>query len=171
MWGRPVDREAAVSEQIMIEAVRKAMAREGIQEDVLVVGEFYPRGHTEGGFVGGLAGGGLAGAGGNLIGAVGTVAGYLSGAHAADAARGLPKRMLVGVTAQAVYGFVERDRRTEPGDLVFRVPRDELTTKVHQRVNVRVLELIEERTGATIELEGSRIPATHSHDVIRELGH
>ena len=31
--------------------------------------------------------------------------------------------------------------------------------KVHQRVNVRVLELIHPETGSKIELEGTRIPA------------
>jgi hypothetical protein len=165
------DVETALSEQRMIEIVREAMTREGIQEDVLVVGEFYPRGHTGAGFVGGIAGGSIGDAGGDLVGAVGTVAGYLAGAHAADGAQGLPKRMLVAVSPQAVYGFVEHSRRKEPGNLIFRVPREELKTKVHQRVNVRVLELLEERTGAAIELEGNRIPLTHSHDVIRELGH
>jgi hypothetical protein len=160
-----------VSEQKMIEIVRDAMAREGIDENVLVVGEFYPRGHTGAGFVGGMAGGSVGDFGGNLAGAVGTVAGYLAGERISDDARGMPERMLVAVSPQAVYGFVEHSRRKEPGNLVFRVPRDELETKVHQRVNVRVLELIEVRTGAAIELEGNRVPLTHSHDVIRELGH
>jgi hypothetical protein len=160
-----------VSEQKMIEIVRDAMAREGIDENVLVVGEFYPRGHTGAGFVGGMAGGSVGDFGGNLAGAVGTVAGYLAGERISDDARGMPERMLVAVSPQAVYGFVEDSRRKEPGNLVFRVPRAELETKVHQRVNVRVLELIEVRTGAAIELEGNRVPLTHSHDVIRELGH
>ena len=42
--------------------------------------------------------------------------------------------------------------------------------KVHQRVNVRVLELIDAATGARIELEGNRLPVTHSKDVIQALG-
>ena len=41
--------------------------------------------------------------------------------------------------------------------------------KVHQRVNVRVLELIDEATGSRIELEGSRLPVTHTKDVIELL--
>ena len=44
-----------------------------------------------------------------------------------------------------------------------------LTVKVHQRANVRVLELIEDASGSTIELEGNRIPITHSKDVIEAL--
>jgi hypothetical protein len=160
-----------VSEQSMIDVVRAAMARDGIEEDVLVVGEFYPRGHTGGGFVGGMAGGSVGDVGGSLAGSVGTVAGYLAGAHLSDEASGLPERMLVAVSPQAVYGFVEHTRHQEPGNLVFRVPRDSLSTKVHKRVNVRVLELVDERSGAAIELEGSRVPVTHSHDVIRELEH
>jgi len=36
-------------------------------------------------------------------------------------------------------------------------------------VNVRVLELIEDATGARVELEGNRLPMTHSKDVIQAL--
>lgn len=52
---------------------------------------------------------------------------------------------------------------------MFAVPREGLTAAVHQRVNVRVLELIQDESGARIELEGSRIPVTHSKDVIDVL--
>jgi hypothetical protein len=37
-------------------------------------------------------------------------------------------------------------------------------------VNVRVLELIDNASGARIELEGNRLPVTHSKDVIHVLG-
>ena len=77
--------------------------------------------------------------------------------------------MLVGVSATNVYGFAGRSRRAEPSDLVFQVPREGLTVKVHQRVNVRVLELIDESSGSRIELEGNRLPITHSKDVIQHL--
>ena len=40
---------------------------------------------------------------------------------------------------------------------------------MHQRVNVRVLELIHEDTNSNIELEGNRLPLTHTKDVIDEL--
>ena len=40
---------------------------------------------------------------------------------------------------------------------------------MHARVNVRVLELIDAATGSRIELEGNRIPLTHSKDVIHNL--
>jgi hypothetical protein len=49
------------------------------------------------------------------------------------------------------------------------VPRAGLQTKVHQRVNVRVLELVDEESGSQIELEGNRLPITHTKDVIDEL--
>jgi hypothetical protein len=52
---------------------------------------------------------------------------------------------------------------------VFRVPRENLTVHVHKRVNVRILELVDESSGSRIELEGNRIPLTHSKDVISEL--
>jgi hypothetical protein len=158
-----------MSEQKMIEVVQAAMVHEGIDDEVIAVGEFYPRGHTGGGFVGGMLGGSAGESAGSLAGSIGTVGGYLAGTHASDDASGLPAKMLVAVSPQVVYGFAARTRHEEPDSLAFRVRRDALSVKVHQRVNVRVLELIDEHGGSAIELEGSRVPATHSHDVIREL--
>ena len=40
---------------------------------------------------------------------------------------------------------------------MFRIPRRDLEVKVHKRVNVRILELIETSSGARIQLEGNRI--------------
>ena len=79
--------------------------------------------------------------------------------------------MLVGASDTMVYGFTmpAGGRRGEPHDLVFQVPRDGLRVMVHNRVNVRVLELIHDESGSTIELEGNRLPITHSHDLIRFL--
>jgi hypothetical protein len=101
--------------------------------------------------------------------AVGTAAGSLAGMHASDAASGLPDTMLIGVTATTVFGFAGRSRRKVPTDLAFEVPRAGLRAEVHQRVNVRVLELVDEASGSAIELEGNRLPVTHSKDVIDAL--
>ena len=49
------------------------------------------------------------------------------------------------------------------------MPRAGLEVKVHKRVNVRVLELIDQESGAAIELEGNRIPVAHTKDVIQAL--
>jgi len=57
-------------------------------------------------------------------------------------------------------------RPTRP---IFRLERARLETKVHQRVNVRVLELIDRETGARIELEGNRIPTLHTGPVLDAL--
>jgi hypothetical protein len=159
-----------MSEENMVKAVQEALAARGISDEVIAAGQFNPRGHTGGLFAGGLAGselaGDLGGAGGDAVGlAVGSVAGM----HAADAASGMPAFMLIGVTATTVYGFAGRSRSKVPSDLAFEVPREGLTAKVHQRVNVRVLELIHEDSGSKIELEGNRVPLTHSKDVIEAL--
>jgi hypothetical protein len=153
----------------MVEAVQGALTARGIDDEVIAAGQFNPRGHTGGLFVGGLAGGE---AGGKLPGvgdAIGTAAGSVAGMRAADAASGLPDTMLIGVTATTVYGFAGRSRREVPTELAFQVPRAGLDAKVHQRVNVRILELIDEASGSTIELEGNRLPVTHSKDVIEAL--
>jgi hypothetical protein len=129
---------------------------------VVAAGQFNPRGHSGSLFVGALAGDDVAGG-------VGFAAGSLAGMHAAGVARRLPSRMLVVVTPTTVYGFAGASRRKQPTDLAFEVPRAGLTVKVHQRPNVRVLELIHDESGSRIELEGSRVPLTHSKDVIEAL--
>ena len=158
-----------MSEASMVEAVRGALVARGIDDEVVAAGQFNPRGHTGGLFVGGLAGGEAGSALGGAADAVGTAAGSLAGMNAADAASGLPETMLVGVTATTVYGFAGRSRHAVPTELVFQVPRSGLQAKVHQRVNVRVLELIDEASGSAIELEGNRLPVTHPKDVIEAL--
>ncbi len=159
-----------MSEEKMVAAVQAALRTRGIEEEVIAAGQFNPRGHSGGLFVGGLAGdevGGLLGGGAGE--AAGFAAGSLSGMHAAGAVSGLPDKMLVGLTATTVYAFAGASRSKEPTELAFQVPRDGLTAKVHQRPNVRVLELIHEDTGSRIELEGNRLPITHSKDVIEAL--
>jgi hypothetical protein len=158
-----------MSEEIMVEAVRGALAARGIEDEVIAAGQFNPRGHSGGLFVGGIAGDEAGSRLGGVADAVGTAAASLAGMRAADAASGLPDTMLVGVTATTVYGFAGRSRRAVPTELAFQVPRAGLTAKVHQRVNVRILELIDDASGSTIELEGSRVSVTHSKDVIEAL--
>jgi hypothetical protein len=158
-----------MSEEAMESAVQQALAREGIDEQVLAAGQFNPRGHSGSMFVGGLAGSEVGEVGGSVGEAVGTGAGVLGGMRANEASSGMPQWMLVGVTADAVYGFDGRSRSKTPGAMVFRADRTGLEVKVHQRVNVRVLELIHPESGSRIELEGSRVPVAHTKDVISAL--
>jgi hypothetical protein len=118
-----------------------------------------------------LLGGELGDAFGDVGSAIGLGAGMLGGMKANDQSRGLPRLMLVGASPSTVYGFHmgKGGRRAEPRELLFRVPRNDLDVKVHGRVNVRVLELIEPSTGTKVELEGSRLPITHAHDLIKYL--
>lgn len=158
-----------MSEESIIAAVQKALEGLDIDDRIEAAGEFNPRGHTGGLFAGGLAGGAAGGAiGGNAGDALGVGLGSIAGMHASDEASGLPGTMLIGVSSGTVYGFGAKTR-SKPTDLVFRLPREHLEVKVHQRVNVRVLELIHAESGSTVELEGNRIPLTHSKDVIDAL--
>jgi hypothetical protein len=159
-----------MSEEQMAGLVQGALAARGITDEVLAAGQFNPRGHTGGMFAGGLAGseaGGLLGEAGE---AAGLGVGSVAGMRAADARSGLPASMLIAVSATMVYGFAAATRHSEPTSLVFQIPRAGLTVRVHQRVNVRVLELIDNASDARIELEGNRLPVTHSKDVIHVLG-
>jgi hypothetical protein len=153
----------------MVELVQDALRDRGVDDRIIAVGQFNPRGHTGGLFVGGLVGSDAGGALGAVGEGVGLGAGSLAGMKAADAASGLPGNMLVGVSESTIYGFAAKTRHDEPTDLAFQVPRSDVTAKVHQRVNVRVLELIDEESGSRIELEGNRLPVTHSKDVIELL--
>jgi hypothetical protein len=158
-----------MSEEEMVESMESALTELGVSEKIEAVGQFQPRGHTGSMFAGGLVGDSLTSSLGGLGDAVGTVGGAMAGARIHDASSGLPANMLVGVSATHVYGFSARGRRAVE-DLVFRVDRSNLTVKVHQRVNVRILELIDATTGSNIQLEGNRIPLTHTKDVIDVLG-
>jgi hypothetical protein len=158
-----------MSEEGMERAIQQALARDGIDEEVLAAGQFNPRGHSGSMFVGGLAGSEIGEAAGAAGEAVGTVAGVSGGMRANAASQGMPQWMLIGVTANAVYGFDGRSRSKAPGAMVFKPERSGLEVKVHQRVNVRVLEPIHSETGSRIELEGSRVPVAHTKDVISAL--
>jgi hypothetical protein len=153
----------------MVELVQDALRERGIGDQIIAVGQFNPRGHSGGMFVGGLLGGDAGGGLGSLGESVGVGAGSLAGMRAADASSGLPASMLVGVSETTVYGFAARTRHSEPTELAFQVPRSGVTAKVHPGVNVRVLELIDDESGSRIELEGNRLPVTHSKDVIEVL--
>lgn len=153
----------------MVTAVQTALAQHGVDDEIVVAGQFYPRGHTGGMFAGGMVGGEAGDMLGGVAGGIGVGAGSIAGARAADAASGLPSNMLIGVSSTRVYGFAARNRRDTPTQLVFEAERAGLTVKVSQRVNVRILELIDTASGSRIELEGNRLPVTHSGDVISAL--
>jgi hypothetical protein len=157
-----------MNEPEMVEAMDSALSELGVSEKIEAVGQFMPRGHTGAMFAGGLIGDSVTGSLGGIADSVGTVGGSMAGARIHDASSGLPDNMLVGASASHVYGFAAKGRREIDG-LVFRVARADLTVKVHARVNVRALELIDATSGSRIELEGSRVPLTHSKDVIEVL--
>jgi hypothetical protein len=165
-------RGEGMSERTMVESVETALRELGDSQAVTAAGQFQPRGHTGSMFAGGMIGDSLAGGSGGSGGmadSVATAGGALAGARMHDAASGLPPNMLVGVTSTHVYGFDAAHRSSPAGALVFRVSRDRIEVKVHQRVNVRILELLDSSTGSSIQLEGNRIPLTHSKDVIDVL--
>jgi hypothetical protein len=69
-----------------------------------------------------------------------------------------------------VYGFdTHREHEREPTDLLFRLPRSRLEVRVHPRVNVRVVELIDGTSSSRVELEGERLPGFHVSGVIDAL--
>ena len=136
-----------MNEQELIERTTEVLAASGAPENVEAAGIFNPRGHTGSMFAGGIVG---------------------DGAKVHDATTGLPEWLVVAVTPTSVVGF-DTDGRRRPTRPIFRFARSELETKVHQRVNVRILELIHKDTGSSVQLEGNRIPLLHTKDVIKAL--
>ena len=108
----------------MFETAQGALSAWGIDDQLVAVGQFYPRGHTGGGFAGGMIGGDVGGRIGGLAEGIGLAAGYSAGTRAHDAATGLPENMLVGASASTVYGLAVSHRNSEPSALVFQVLRD-----------------------------------------------
>ena len=157
-----------MNEQELLERCGAVLAEQGVEEEVVAAGIFNPRGHTGAMFVGGFAGDSVGGALGQLGASVGTAGGALAGAHAHDAASGLPEWVVVAVTPASVLGL-DTDRRRRPTRVVFRLDRARLEVNVHQRVNVRVLELIDGESGASVQLEGNRVPTLHTGDVFKVL--
>ncbi len=158
-----------MSEDEIIERAQQALRDAGVDDELVAAGEFSPRGRSGASFIGGVAGS-EAGSmiGGGVGDAVGLVAGVAAGGRAVDAASGMPAYVVVGVSDTMVYGLA--GRRNHPShDVVFEIPRADIEVEVHQRMNVRVLELIHRSNGDRIELEGNRLPVTHSKDVIDHL--
>jgi hypothetical protein len=108
-------------------------------------------------FAGGLAGDSAGGTLGTLAGSIGTAGGALAGARLHDAASGLPEWLVVAVTPTFVFGF-DTDKRRRPTRVLFRLERNRLDTAVHQRVNVRILELTDRETGATSSWKATGSP-------------
>ncbi len=53
--------------------------------------------------------------------------------------------------------------------MVRSLERSSLEARVHRRVNARILELVDRETGASVQLEGNRVPTLHTGDVIKAL--
>jgi hypothetical protein len=153
-----------MNEQEMVNRVQAALAQNGVDDRVEAAAIFLPRGHFAGAFAGGFIGDELVGGG------IGAAGGALAGMKAVDAAASTPERCMVAVTPGKVYGFdTERGKGGRvPTRVVFAVDRAALEVKVHQRFNVRVLELIG-ADGAAVELEGPRLPGFHAGAVIGAL--
>lgn len=158
-----------MSESRMLAAVNAALRREGFDDETIAAGQFAPRGATGGMFSGGMVGDEVGGLMSSPADSVGTVGGALAGAHGVARSRGLPSAMVVGVSEGWVYGFAGRSRSREPRELVFRLTRAGLAVSIRQRLNVRTVTLISGDGTTRVELEGNRLPITHSKDVIDEL--
>ena len=79
---------------------------------------------------------------------------------------------MLAVSAKRIYGLAGYGEgfAIRPGAVFAVLRRDEVETKVHERVGVRVLEIVETGSGAALELETARLGGWHGTDVLRLLG-
>ena len=143
------------------------------QDDVLLAaGVFQPRG-TQAGMSGGAAvGGSLAhGVAGMALTAAGMVAGERAGQTVASGTP-TPRWTVLAVSSERIYGLTGYGEgfAIRPGAVFAVLRRDEVETTVHERVGVRVLEIVETGSGAALELETARLGGWHGADVLRLLG-
>ncbi len=104
-----------------------------------------------------------------------TAAGMAVGQHAAQTTAGdlhTPRWTVVAVSAERIYGLTGHGEgfTIQPGEGFAVLRRDEVETKVHERVGVRGLEILETGSGAALELETARLGGWHGSDVLRLLG-
>jgi hypothetical protein len=150
-------------------ALDEALAASQLDDQMVAVGLFSPRGSSGGMIAGGLVGDVV---GGGLGGAVGSALGGLAGANAGRKVSGdihnLPKDLIVGVSKEWVYGASMPGRKA-PSMLLFRVTREGLVATTKDRVSVRILELQVLGDAEPVRLEGNRNPMTGAKSVISEL--
>ena len=133
----------------MVKAVQAALDTHGIDDTIEVVGQFEPRGSTGSLFAGGMIGSEVGGAFGEVGDGSRSGGGGDRRVVPRTRSREACRRRCSSArpSRRSTASRCDGGRRKEPHDLVFRVPRDDLTVKVHARVNVRVLELINPETG------------------------
>jgi hypothetical protein len=149
-------------------ALDEALAASRLDDQMVAVGLFSPRGSSGGMIAGGLVGDVVGGLGGVVGSALGDLAGASAGRKVAGDIHNLPKDLIVGVSKEWVYGASMPGRKT-PSILLFRVTRDGLVATTKDRLSVRILELQVLGDAEPIRLEGNRNPMTGAKSVISEL--
>ena len=149
-------------------ALDEALAASKLDDQMVAVGLFSPRGSSGGMIAGGLVGDVVGGLGGVVGSALGDLAGASAGRKVAGDIHNLPKDLIVGVSKEWVYGASMPGRKT-PSILLFRVTRDGLVATTKDRLSVRILELQVLGDAEPIRLEGNRNPMTGAKSVISEL--
>ena len=149
-------------------ALDEALAASRLDDRMVAVGLFSPRGSSGGMMAGGLVGDVVGGGLGVVGSALGDLAGASAGRKVAGDIHNLPKDLIVGVSREWVYGASMPGRKT-PSILLFRVTRDGLGATKKDRVSVRILELQVPVDAGPIRLEGNRNPMTGAKSVISEL--
>ena len=152
------------------------MAREATGDDEIVVaGDFQPKGMTWKVAAGAAAGSALGGAvsGGDVGQAIGTTGGMVAGRYAATSGA-LPPVVVLAASPSKLYIMTTNNGKgpilAKGLLLIDTVHRDNLDVHLKQRVTTRTAVITDNTTGHVFKLEGKRVLFHHMNDMLNALG-
>ena len=150
------------------------MSREATGDpDVVVAGDFQPKGMTWKRAVGAAAGGAAGGAvGGDVAQTIGVLGGYAAGSYAATSGK-LPPVVVLAASPTTLYLMMTNNGKgiiLAKSLVVFdKLSREHLSVELKQRVNTRTAVIKDESTGHEYKIEGRRILFHHMNDMLNAL--
>ena len=142
-------------------------------QEIIVAGDFQPKGMTWKIAAGAAAGSVLGSAVGGDVGqSVGTGAGYVGGKYAATSGE-LPPVIVVAASPSKLYLMTSNNAKgiilAKHLLLIDTLNRDDLTVEMHQKATVRTAVITDTSTGHEYKLEGKRILFHHMNDMLDAL--
>jgi hypothetical protein len=150
------------------------LAREATGDpDIVVAGDFQPKGFTWKVAAGTVAGSVLGDTfGGSTAQAIGAGAGYMAGQYAATSGD-IPRVVVLAASPSKLYVMTSNNAKgiilAKHLLLIDTLDRDGLEVELHQKITVRTAVITDTVTGHEYKLEGKRILFHHMNDVLDAL--
>lgn len=147
------------------------MAREATgDQEIVVAGDFQPKGMTWKVAAGAAAGSVLGGATGiDGAGAIGAAGGAVAGRYTASSGE-LPPVIVMAASPSKLYLMTTNNAKgiilAKSLVLIDTLPRENLAVELKQRITTRTVVITDESTGHEYAMEGKRIVFHHMNDVL-----